>query len=1215
MVESTGAPVSDDPVLVAFLKELAATGDRESVVDDYVRRYPDREAEFRAMAELRRRLKRDEPPDQSEGPAPERLGDFRIVRQIAHGGMGAIFEAIQEPLGRRVAVKTVLGRRMHLAGTTRDRFLREQQVLAHLHHTHIVPIHAAGSEGPIQYFAMSYIDGAALHHVVRTARLHELSSHENPGHTPTPTLAALAAEAKSITPGEGSHDRNGAPGNRQQPAGEPTTATLPEVEPPRLDARDDDEAPAIHSKNGNGKLILSPEYFRSVARVMLDAAEAVHHAHEAGIIHRDLKPSNLMVDTAEHCWVLDFGLAGYLRAEARNETPTTDAPEAKPAPDLGPEPQQPSVSAVLGTPHYMAPEQFQQKADARTDVWGLGVTLYELLTLRRAFHSQRQIESADPFRPNKLVHGIPRDLEAICWKALRKDPGQRYSSARALADDLRHWIRNEPVRARPAHTLRRVGLWAKRNKGWAAAIVLALSLAIVGTVSAAFLAQARERERSYEALAAVTQILRIRLTPHANGWSEDAWGLARKTARANKSDILQSQAAACLAGLDAGKRKSLPFPGTGLAFDRSGTRLMISGSSLVMRGPEQPIRIWDSTTDQTQAAEIKGDGVFAFRPDGTHLFLTVPRSQRSIVNLWDLSSARLLRSLKSPIEGKSEIEDWAMATDGSVVAASAVGLDAKGKPAETGAIAAWEATTGREIFRTTAQRATDIALAPDASLLAVGHEDGQITVLSLPKGEHKATLKADQNRITRLAFGRDLVRRAGPKPPGSGWLLATGDAGGGVIVWDLGKRNRRSICHGPTSAPEISALAFSPDGMTLASTGRGSVQLWDIASGQFLLDISAGDYVTALAFSPDGRRLAVGSVAAFGDPDSVNVWELEPGRGIQGLRGLSRYVFTATFSRDGRLVGALSNDWHVGIWDRAARRLLHVLEVTPGSFTDNAALAFSPDGRRLAFSAGHEASVWDVVTGELVKSWPLSEGLNDRLAFTAANRLMLFRVETETGEVGPFSEFPASKYPRVCRVRDLLGSEPHKPLAEIRDYNVHVFASECSPDGRYYAIDGQGGSLEEPNRFAKLYEGPTGKQLGPLPQNPLQSYAWLAFDPTGTVLSYYYRSQDEHSLFFLGIPHRNVLRHVVGYMSIGLGPGGSRWLTTSGFTADQPGFMTLHEQDRREPLVSFVLESPVGKSQFSPDGLHLVWGNPSGAVTVVDLVEVNRRLSEIGLGW
>jgi hypothetical protein len=224
-------------------------------------------------------------------------------------------------------------------------------------------------------------------------------------------------------------------------------------------------------------------------------------------------------------------------------------------------------------------------------------------------------------------------------------------------------------------------------------------------------------------------------------------------------------------------------------------------------------------------------------------------------------------------------------------------------------------------------------------------------------------------------------------------------------------------------------------------------------------------------------------------------------------------------------------------------------------------------------------------------------------------------VETDTGEFGPFGNVDPIKHPRVCRVRDLFGPEPLKPIAEIRDCNLHVFDSECSTDGKYYVIDGQAGSKEQPVRIANLYEGLTGKKLGPLPQNPLTSYTRLNFDPTGTVLSYYYRTQDEQSYFFLEVPSRSVLRHIVDKSVHGLGPRARRWLTISSPTADQPGFLTLHEQDRVEPLMNLVLDSSVVIPQLSPDGLHLVWGNPSGVVTVVHVVEVNRRLSEIGLGW
>ena len=182
---------------------------------EYAQRYPHLADELRAMAGMRRTLDRSTPPDEGEESQPERLGDFRIVGRIAHGGMGAIYEAIQEPLGRRVAVKIIRGQHRHLTGMLQGRFLREQKVLAQLHHTHIVPIHAAGLEGALQYFAMSYIDGAALHHVVRTARLHESSSHQNGNraHGPTPSLAVLAAAAKSSMPSGDTHDRNGAHGD------------------------------------------------------------------------------------------------------------------------------------------------------------------------------------------------------------------------------------------------------------------------------------------------------------------------------------------------------------------------------------------------------------------------------------------------------------------------------------------------------------------------------------------------------------------------------------------------------------------------------------------------------------------------------------------------------------------------------------------------------------------------------------------------------------------------------------------------------------------------------------------------------------------------------------------------------------------------------------------------------------------------------------------
>src|SRR5262249_25954133 len=128
-----------------------------------------------------------------------------------------------------------------------------------------------------------------------------------------------------------------------------------------------------------------------------------------------------------------------------------------------------AASGIMGTPRYMTPEQFHQKADQRTDVWGLGVTLYELLSLRPAFESRAQIESGDLLRPGTFVRNVRLDLEAICHKALRTDPKERYATAQEFADDLRRWLRGLPAAASKPQPWRHVWLWARRNPGWATA--------------------------------------------------------------------------------------------------------------------------------------------------------------------------------------------------------------------------------------------------------------------------------------------------------------------------------------------------------------------------------------------------------------------------------------------------------------------------------------------------------------------------------------------------------------------------------------------------------------------------------------------------------------------------------------------------------------------------------------------------------------------------
>jgi serine/threonine protein kinase len=816
-------------------------GERPSL-QEYMDRLPEMADEIRemfsALVEVER-VEGDARDDAHRPPPPaaprlRQVGDYRIVREVGRGGMGVVYEAEQVSLGRRVALKVLPG---HAVGDrkTRERFVREAKAAARLHHTNIVPVFEVGREGDVAFYAMQFIQGQGLDQVIdELARLRGREGESaGDGHTASgrparPTVgletASVAAAgwrtrtlglvAESLLSG-----RLGTEG-RQSPAGAAFAATeavgagpldpaptpgaeardtgwhLPET-PPAADGSSSAVLPggtAISSVDSSGH---RTPYFRGVAQIGRQAAQGLAYAHSRGIVHRDIKPSNLLLDTAGVVWITDFGLA---KAEEDGLTATGD---------------------ILGTLRYMAPERFRGAGDARVDVYGLGLTLYELLTLEPAYDSSdrlrliEKVKSEEPARPRVLDRRIPRDLETIVLKAIDKDPGRRYPTADAMAEDLRRFLSDEPIKARQITTTERYWRWARRNPVIAVMGGMLTALLIAVTIGSLLAAshfetiarseslanqhsqldrkdaiQARrqateERDRSLQFSSSLALEKGIALVEEGRADHGLLWMLeALKTAPENAEGFRKTvrwNLGAWLGQVHKPLRisESIGYC-THLGFSPDG-RTFATGFCPRDRDRATPIVLWDTASGAKLQTLAGAFAPFAFRSDGKVLFaLAEPRGVLAI----ELATERVLWSrTELPGENAQHID---LSSDGSTVLAHRASSDGEGL-----------------LFRLDA---------------ATGRPRGEPLVLSglgvvAPGGSAGAFLRAEngeeQVELRELPSGRRLVSwRTGAKFVGI----------------------------------DAFALHFSPDGRSLYSTfRRGGVlyqrdsnvaRIWDSGNGK-----------------------------------------------------------------------------------------------------------------------------------------------------------------------------------------------------------------------------------------------------------------------------------------------------------------------------------------------------------------------------------------------
>ncbi|MEC9091174.1 MAG: protein kinase, partial [Planctomycetota bacterium] len=392
-----------------FLSRLRS-GERPSI-QEFQRRHPGLESEIEEIlcsAAMIEDLKRQSETVGRSAQNPfenvelERIGDYRIVRELGRGGMGIVFEAIHESLGRKVAIK-VLPSRAFEGTQAFERFKKEAQAAAKLHHSNIVNVFGVGECDGFHYYVMEYVNGQTLDKLI--ARFKDSPQRE------------LDASIRDTLPGE-----------------------IP---------------------------VLDETFERCLwsAEKISQIADALEYSHLNQILHRDIKPGNILVDHAAKPWITDFGLVKELSDQGITKT-----------------------GEIFGTPQYMAPESFEGSYDQRSEVYCLGLTLYELLALKPAFFDAsptelfKMIATGSPKCLRQIDPQIPRDLETIVDKAIDRDPTRRYQTAGEFRDDLERFKSDLPVRARRVLPTERAVRWAKRNP--LAASLTALSVVLLLVVAA-----------------------------------------------------------------------------------------------------------------------------------------------------------------------------------------------------------------------------------------------------------------------------------------------------------------------------------------------------------------------------------------------------------------------------------------------------------------------------------------------------------------------------------------------------------------------------------------------------------------------------------------------------------------------------------------------------------------------------------------------------------
>ena len=517
---------ADTPLMEQISDEFVTRirrGERPSI-EEYQLRYPALAGEIEDILPALEMLEQCRAPQADRSPckramedefAPQVIGEYRIIQEVGRGGMGIVYEAQHETMDRRVALKVLpansSGNKNHL-----QRFYVEARAAGQLHHSNIVPVFEVGEHDGLHFYAMQFIRGQALDQVIAEIRAIRANGDEQKTRV-NQSVAGLSQDlsrdiARSLVLGSAGLNSVAAESEVADRKSTPAAVACGDTVSSQQIASPENVAqirPAnTHIQNSSEWSTVTGDkrqYFHRIAALGIQVAGALEHAHQSRILHRDIKPANLILDTAGTIWVTDFGLA---KNEDSDLTRTGD---------------------IVGTLRYMAPERFQGESDARSDLYSLGLTLYEMCTLRNAFESTdraslvHQVTTQTPTAPKLIDPHIPLDLETIVLKCIERDPEQRYRTAAQVQEDLQLFLSDRPIKARRVSTLERLWRICRRNPLPATMATCILGLLICVAVIASWFAVSsrnhaiqlgREKDQSRENLfrAQIEQARAIRRT-------------------------------------------------------------------------------------------------------------------------------------------------------------------------------------------------------------------------------------------------------------------------------------------------------------------------------------------------------------------------------------------------------------------------------------------------------------------------------------------------------------------------------------------------------------------------------------------------------------------------------------------------------------------------------------------------------------------------------